>query len=326
MSEWIIVLTPLLVLPIVLLFRFVGCGSPELSDELVTQQVPPGPPRYRDYILPDPEHSNPGTVKNAFVVPNADDVIAYWRLVDDFGSVAVDEKGFQHGTYNTVDVPIVEAPTELEAGSQDGNPGGTGVVTLSSKSLIDSDPKKKGAAFLGGYVEIQPRPGLFTDEFTIEAWYSPGWAMNVTGYEHTLFSAGAPVAKSSPRSGFSLYVDRGNRWRVRLAPTGEITLNKSAPSVDLTDRTRTHVALTVRVEGKEKWVQLFVNGVDAGQAKVGYIPPDDSLLIAVADKPDVAALQPYRPFIGTIQEVVIHRKALDDAEIANHVDINRARP
>ena len=60
MTEWIIVLTPLLVLPIVLLFRFVGCGSPELSNEPVTQQVPAGPPRYRDYILPDPENSNPG--------------------------------------------------------------------------------------------------------------------------------------------------------------------------------------------------------------------------------------------------------------------------
>ena len=106
MTEWIIVLTPLLVLPIVLLFRFVGCGGPELSNEPVTQQVPAGPPRYRDYILPDPENSNPGTVKNAFVVPKAGDVIAYWRLVDDFGTVAIDEKGFQHGTYQTVGCPI----------------------------------------------------------------------------------------------------------------------------------------------------------------------------------------------------------------------------
>lgn len=325
MTEWIIVLTPLLVLPIVLLFRFVGCGGPELSNEPVTQQVPAGPPRYRDYILPDPENSNPGTVKNAFVVPKAEDVIAYWRLVDDFGTVAIDEKGFQHGTYQTVGSPIVEAPTAAEAGSQDGNPGGAGVVTLASTSLIDSDPKKKGAAFFGGYVVIQPRAGLFTNEFTIEAWYSPGWGINVTGFEHTLFSAGAPAAKSSPRSGFSLYVDRDNRWRVRLAPAGEITLDKSAPFVDLTDRTRTHVALTVRAEGTQKRVRLFVNAVDAGQAVVGYVPPNDSLLIAVADKPDIAGLQPYRPFIGTIQEVVLHGKALSSAEIENHVDINRPR-
>jgi hypothetical protein len=326
MTDWIIVVTPLLVLPIVLLFRFVGCGAPdELSDEPVTEQVPAGPPRYRDYILPDPEKPNRGTVKHAFVVPKADDVIAYWRLVDGFGTVVIDEKGFQHGTYETVTSPIVEPPTSAEAGSQDANAGAAGIVTLASASLIDSDPTKKGAAFFGGYVLIQPRPGLYTDEFTIEAWYSPGWGLNVTGYEHTLFSAGAPAAASSGRTGFSVYADRDNRWRIRLAPAGEITLDKSAPFVDLAVRKRTHIALTVRAEGSQKRVRLFVDGLDAGQALTGYVPPTESLFIAVADKPDASGLQPYRPFIGTIQEVVLHRKALTSAEIENHVDINRPR-
>ena len=72
MTEWILFLPPLLVLPIVLLFRFVGCGEQlalAQSDPLPTPQPTPAPtptptptpppdtekreapPRYRDYIL-----------------------------------------------------------------------------------------------------------------------------------------------------------------------------------------------------------------------------------------------------------------------------------
>jgi hypothetical protein len=324
MTDWVVIVTPLLVLPIVLLFRFVGCGGPKLNDEPIVEQVPSAPPRYRDYILPDPDVPNLGSVKNYFVVPKAEDVIAYWRLVDTFGIVAIDEKGFQHGTYHTVASPIVEQPNG-EAGSENANPGGSGIVKLASKGLIDSDTKKKGATFLGGFVEIPVREGLYTAEFTIEAWYSPAWGINLTGYEHTLFSAGAPTANSSPRTGFSLYVDRQNRWRLRLAPAGEITLSSSAPFVDLKDTTRTHVALTMKANGAQKQVRLYVNAVEAGHADVGYVPPNGPLLIAIADKPDIDGLQAYRPFVGTIQEVVLHNKALTAAEIENHVDINRPR-
>src|ERR1700730_6402710 len=101
MTEWAFIMTRILVLPIVLLFRFVGCGT------MLTIQPDPntGPPRYRDYILAEP--NNPGVVKNAGVVPNKADVIAYWRLVDaSTNTVASDEKYFQDGTYTQSTAPL----------------------------------------------------------------------------------------------------------------------------------------------------------------------------------------------------------------------------
>ena len=124
MTDWVVVLTPFLVLPIVLLFRFVGCAQiaglkdsdPEPAPAPAPTPAPPPeptptpppptppptptetkPPNYRKYILG--EQPNPGLV-NAFpgVVPNGAHVIAYWRLVDAAASGdAVDEKAFQKG-------------------------------------------------------------------------------------------------------------------------------------------------------------------------------------------------------------------------------------
>src|SRR5450631_3969026 len=94
MIDWAFVLTPLLVLPIALMFRFVGCTSFSAADAPTPVDKPP---RYRDYIMAVP--GNPGTVKNPGVKPNAADVIGYWRLVDAASTVAKDEKGFQDGAY-----------------------------------------------------------------------------------------------------------------------------------------------------------------------------------------------------------------------------------
>jgi len=76
MIDWAFVLTPLLVLPIALMFSFVGCSDFGEGPSAVVK-----PPRYRDYIMG--VHDNPGTVPHPDFKPNVADVIAYWRLVDD---------------------------------------------------------------------------------------------------------------------------------------------------------------------------------------------------------------------------------------------------
>src|SRR5260370_8652078 len=102
MTEWAFLLPPLLVLPIVLLFRFVGCGTQldiRPDDTLTT------PPRYRDYILGEP--NNPGLVKNDKVVPNRADIIAYWRLVDASpNTVPIDQKNFQNASHPASTAPL----------------------------------------------------------------------------------------------------------------------------------------------------------------------------------------------------------------------------
>ena len=103
MVEWAFILTPLLVLPILFLFRFVGCAEiAGIRDPDPVAGPPPVPkvPNYRDYIMGKPD--NPGSVLNPSVKPNPADVIGYWRLVDAAsGTVAKDEKGFQDGAYRT---------------------------------------------------------------------------------------------------------------------------------------------------------------------------------------------------------------------------------
>src|ERR1044071_3865180 len=168
MAEWAFVLTPVLVLPIVLLFRFVGCaqlaglGGPE-PDPV----IPPEPekvPRYRDYIMG--VLNNPGSVPNAAVQPNKADVIAYWRLIDEPADpVAHDEKQFQHGEFRTV-----PSLTQI-AGSE----GAQGNFFTGQHSLIKSDPKVMCRKFSGGFVVVPYIDDLYTDQFTIEAWVEPGW-------------------------------------------------------------------------------------------------------------------------------------------------------
>src|SRR5512135_3577136 len=140
MTEWAVVLTPLLVLSIVLLFRFVGCGLD------VVGQAPPKPPDYRKYILGDP--NNPGEVLHPKVKPNGADVTAYWRLVDDASATAAkDEKGFQDGNYRTSTDPDT-VPGDFVTGQS---------------SLILSDPGVMGRLFNGGYVLVPAKSNLFTD-------------------------------------------------------------------------------------------------------------------------------------------------------------------
>lgn len=141
MADWILLLTPLLVLPIVLLFRFVGCGD--------LQAAADDPPRYRDYIMGEP--NNPGTVKNPGVVPDKNNVVAYWRLVDT-GDTAKDEKGLHGGTYVTTSKPLpLEPPqTPPPAGGSEGAPGDF----VTGEALIASDTAAVCHAFRGGYIMV----------------------------------------------------------------------------------------------------------------------------------------------------------------------------
>jgi len=345
---WAVVLTPLLVLPLVLLFRFVGCGLnvvgqgepdiplPPRKDPPPATPTPPlvptpvtTPPNYRMYILG--EWPNPGAVKNPSVVPNGADVIAYWRLVDAANAgVAVDEKKFQNGAYQSGQTLPAIAPTTTTPGSTGRNPAN---FVDGQDSLIDSDPGVKGRRFEGGHVLVDYKPGLYTDTFTIEAWiradaFDPD-------FEYVLFDAGGnyalPGGGASANRGFRVFVNRQKGWQVQLAP-GNTPLFGSGPIVPL--GARTHVAVTVDdivivSGGVEKAVSLYVDGKLVAPSPVtvlAYNRPDNApLFIGVENENQNPAQTPRlrRPLIARIQEVVLHKKALSLAEIENHVDINR---
>jgi len=352
--EWAWGLTPLLVLPIVLLFRFVGCAAimgvePATLDPNLNPTPPPPPPpaeptpstpppplpppetkppNYRKYILG--EQPNPGLV-SAFpgVVPVGADVIAYWRLVDALASaVADDEKDFQNGDYKSGHTLLAVNPTPTVAGSEGRAPA---KLVTGQSSLIDSDPGVKGRFFDGGYVLVPYKPGLFSEQFTLEAWVRVD--LLAADFEHTFFDAGgnygAPAGTPDVPRGFRILADRTGHWQVRMGAGagGAVTdLFPAAPLVPLV--VRTHLAVTVAAAtGTAKTVTLYVDGKVAGTATLPkYEPPYDApLFIGVEntqnDPTDPPTLR--TPVLCQVQEVVLHRKALSAQEIANHVDINR---
>ena len=352
MIDWTLVLTPLTVLPIVVLFRFVGCAAiagleepeakpPEdipLPERPPTPSPPPPvpppppvdtkPPNYRKYILG--ETPNPGLVnKNPGVVPNAANVIAYWRMVDAAtSSVADDEKDFQNGEYKAGHVLPVIDHTPTAAGSEGRNPGN---FLLGENSLIDSDPTVDCRYFNGGYVIVPYKPGLYSDQFTIEAWISTGAL--ALDFDHTLFDAGGvyafPAGSGAVDRGFRLYANRNGRWQVRMGPgMTDLFATPLPPIVPV--GARTHVALTVENDGTGgvgKKVTLYVDGKATNTATVpSYAPPDGApLYIGVENTANAptANANLRNPVLCRIQEVVLHREALPKELIENHVDINR---
>jgi hypothetical protein len=319
MNDWVFILMPLIVLPIVLLFRFVGCTSFSAEEASDTEK----PPRYRDYIMAEP--NNPGQVKNTTVVPSRADVIAYWRLVEaGTATKAEDQTGLFNGDYKTVGVLPHEAPTQTQAGSE---PAGGGFFP-GQTGLIASDPSKLCRIFNGGHVFVPFKSGLYTDEFTIEAWIDARWSQ-LKGYEHTLFDAGGHYRKlldpSPSFHGFRIFANREDCWQVYLAPGGAVAM--TTPQV--AHSARTHLAVTVEHDAAtgNNNVTLFVNGKVAGLGNAGfYSRPDGApLFIGVANKTPEPSNPPElrTPVLSLIQEVVLHRKALSQDEIENHFAINR---
>ncbi len=304
MIDWTFVLTPLLVLPIVLLFRFVGCGVLHgVSDDTSAPTD-----AYRAHILADA------------------DVIAYWRLIDAEGiNSAKDEQDGWSGDYRAT--PLAdEPPTPSAAGSK----GATGQILTAQPSLLDTEPGLSGRNFDGGWVVVSdrflstpPNARLYTEEFTIEAWVSPKPSI-VPGYEYTLFDAigfyRKPLDTDQTSNGFSLFVDRQGRWQAVLSPHPDV-LFSSPPLVPII---RSHVALSVqKTPAGQFQAQLFVNGAPSEDVSISfYSPPDGAfLLIGAANKnsdPSVDPPVPHQPFLGQIQEVVLYKKALDGADIYKH--------
>jgi Concanavalin A-like lectin/glucanases superfamily len=342
MTDWVVVLVPLLVLPIILLFRFVGCGLNTKGDVEIPLPERPIPPEAAP-VKPVPTQA-PSYSDTIVAEPG---VIAYWRLVDDPSNIpadgsppeAKDEKNFQSGKYIKVPggLPLVEPGAEAGSEPADGN------FDLYQTSLIAKEPAATTPAtncrsFKGGYVLVDFKAGLYTDEFTIEAWIKPQWIQKATGYEHTLIGAGGyyvrtPVDQSPSWHGFRIFAlvsadgadnKDQDRWRVYLAQddgSGEpVKMIPVAPIV--AHNTQTHLAVTLKTTGE---VIIFVDGKNMANGTVNaYSRPDGApLFIGVKNiesdpaNPSV----PRNPVMSPIQEVVLYSKALPPEVIKKHYDI-----
>jgi len=347
LTLWEFALVPLFVLPIVLLFQFAGCGfsgvgtgepeiplperlpeTPPVKDPPVVQPpidipVRGAPPNYRKYILG--EQPNPGDVMHSAVAVDGAAVIGYWRLVDAPAATdAVDEKGARNGTYVTGGSLDEVDPTAALGGSE----AAPGTLLTGQPGLIVSDAGSLCRYYNGGYVRIPFAAGLHSDEFTLEAW------VNVTAlkadYEHVLFDAGGRYAlpgSAVTDRGYRILADRDGNLQIRLAST-QVAVFAAPPKVPLGGRT--HFALVLKDKdpaGVQKDLTIYIDGKQTvTQTAPTYARPDTAPLFIAAENTTAAPAQAVRmraPFLGLIQEVVLHGKALSQQEIENHVDINR---
>jgi hypothetical protein len=328
MNDWLYLLTPLLVLPIILLFRFVGCGELlDSADDPGSVTLPPGPitPKYPDYVL---GHATGNLdVPHPGVPPNPSGVVAYWRLLEpDAGAdaqPAFDEKGARNGSY----VRGGPLPPDPAGGSQ-AAPGGFQSL---GTALMQSDPTRACRLFTGGYVRVDWTNGLFPPQFTLQAWMRAAWGVTVTGFVHTLFDAGgtyaAPLEIEAQEHGFRVAFNRENRCIVTFARTQGPVLTSAQP---VHFGPRTHIALTVADlpgQPNRKRVRLYFDGAPAGEGEVAqYAPPNGApLLIGVANTEDDPQAPPVvrRPLLGEVQEVVLHDHALSPEAVQNYFAINR---
>jgi hypothetical protein len=305
MIEWTYFLAPLLVLPIVLLFRFVGCEPFSSAPYDV-------PPRYKDYILGFP--NNPGTVKNATVVPNGAEAAG--------NPSAQDEANGRHGMYVEGHACQLIAPTATTPGSEFRAPS---KFITGQDSLILSEPSAKCRYFDGGFVRVPHKPDFYTEQFTLEAWVFVDRL--AAGYEHVLFDAGGKYGTPLVERGFQVVADRDAHWQVRLAP-GPAFVFAAAPLIPL--NAPTHMALTVENDGApggKKKVTLYIDGKVGATGTVNtYNLPDTApLFIGVENHAPLptTGTDLRSPVLCRVQEVVLHRKVLSKEEIENHVDINR---
>ncbi len=351
MIDWAYVAVPFLVLPIVLLFRFVGCGNFTGSDAApgpATGANSTAPPDYDKYLMN--VTPNPGPLKDASQV-SKDDIIGYWRLVDDPSSpVAVDAKGFQNGTY----VQGTEiAPQMPDANKLGGSEAAPGILVTGQPSLIDAttnDKKVMCRLFQGGYVIVPYKDGLYdgfaAGNFTIECWINVKWSQATKGYQHTLFFTGghyqSPTEFAAQHNRLRVYADESNLWKVDVYPNPTPPHPDPLPVVLSTDvlvtfGATTHLVVTLKKNAQALIeVSLWINGQntqsDMNRSPATIVdcasPLGAPLLIGVTNTSPVdpqltpTTVVPTQPILSEIQEVVLYRRALSGPEILTHYRLN----
>jgi hypothetical protein len=353
MNEWTFLLVPVFVLPIIALFRFIGCGITAVGrGELEPSTTQPGEP----FRPGTPSGSS--TVTPPFAPPESyrahilrvgnPDVLGYWRLVDLLGpsapppstaspSDAIDETFTRPAEYIHHDYSLeLAAPSGTTPGSTKRIPP---YFTYLQESLIYAERSSAACRrFEGGHVAVAGA-GLYTGEFTIEAWIAT--TLLEPGYQYTLFHAyPLPRAGALADRGFRISV-RGStdpnligkgHWRVALGDSPEVFPNAAlVPS-----NGPTHIALTLKSDPqpnapKKKRARLYIDGklVDPpGEMPVNsYTPPDPSTTLLIGlGRERIGTNEVFRyPIICRIQEVVLHQRVLLQHEIKDRVELN-AKP
>ena len=164
MTELLFILTPLLVLPIILLFRFVGCA------QIAGLEIDTG----------SGARSHPAACHSELSRHRHEGCGGHHRLLAAGGPVyrRIRRNRKARGLYRNSSDPHVTP----------------GDFILGQNSLVQTKPVVSCRYYNGGYVIIPAHADLFTHEFTIEAWLRPDFG---SGGNTRCFTPAASIAHRS---------------------------------------------------------------------------------------------------------------------------------
>jgi hypothetical protein len=316
MAIW---LTPLAVLAVLLLVRFVGCNQLLDLDQTELVEYPPA-------VL-------------------ADRPVSWWRLQEKPatttvpGGTAKDEMGNYDGAY-------YQAPAPLAIGDQLMTPAANPIVLeIGVTGLIATDGTLTSMRVQGAAVEVPFAPQLNPAQFTLEMFAEPEWNINNAAtwgkYYCVLESSDAPAEGSGLRKsrGFAIYAGPDDpstpntpyRWQFWAGDGSTFRQLKPVAQNDgtLVTGAPTYIAVTFDGAQYALWVYTQSSDVDMVKhvlASVPYVPATVGplriglsglrrALVGPAPGPN----RDLYPFSGRIQEVAIYDKALIEEHILSHL-------
>jgi hypothetical protein len=301
MSTSIAAVIPVMLLTVVLLSCFVGCG-------------------FQTSGIPAPPYQK--------TVTGTGGLAAFWPLDETSGTTAHDISGNQFDGAYTAGPNVTAYNPALQS---DKAPG---TFTLNQSNIVPGDTVggtgtalNPCAAFDGGFVRVPWQKALNDlSQFTIEAWVVPNWAL---ADAQSNPSSRVVVASSSSGAfqGFAIYASTANLWSASLG-------NGSQNVIATTPNSQTIVQgsiffLVVTFDGST--LTLWVNPADTTQPPSGQATTASNLVPVPSPIPlyigmgapdlDSQASSPTTriwPFNGLIQDVAIYEVVLDNTTIQNH--------
>ncbi len=341
MSISLVVLLPAILLGIVGMLCFVGCGlHTHGTSESFTSYT------------------------NTTILQNSD-CIAYWPLKEG-ADTAVASELISNNTGRYIDkdtampdtvypwpaynVPNGSNPDVLSAAAANPNnpgEGGQGDIKLGQPTIVtgdvdplEGDPVLPACMVVNGcYVEVDWNAKFIPKTtFTVEAWVRVDW----TADDPHAWRFVLDMRENTPvTTGFGLYAKADDnapgsyRWAAVVGDGSPkfVFLDTTEAPITLRDTaapegTTFYLALTY--DGQT--LTLFVNGVQHGATDAGYAPNAAQVLWIGAGTPysprrtqpaGTDPASPLFPFVGAIQDVAIYKTALQPLTIAVHYDNGR---
>jgi len=188
MNEWHLLLTPLAVLAVFVLFRFVGCSSFTSADPVTAAYD---------------------------VAVGADAPVSYWRLQEPAGATtAKDERGLGNGTYDKAASPLAAGAPALKSTAVNPTVVETGVAGPPPLlNLLAGEPPELSMRVRGGFVKVPFAGPLNPPEFTLEAVVFPEWDLSKKGSFFCVIESSSPLATEPAKAkklGYALYAGPDN--------------------------------------------------------------------------------------------------------------------